>query len=85
MRTYIKATLKKFSAAAQCDQTGFQVLHKDLVPQMEYGGQGLYNTGYLVHKDFVDKPNPQNMAPRVSDDPKPVKNPRPCKNMTGLN
>ena len=84
MRRYIRSNLRNFSAAAQCDQTGFQVLHKDLVPQMDYNGQGLYWTGFLVHKDFVDKPNPQKMATKIFSDPRTVKNPRPCKNMEGL-
>lgn len=84
MRTYIPKRKKFISASAQCDNSGFIVMHKDLVKQMEYSGSGLYWTGYLVYKDFYDKPNPQNLAPRLYGDPKTVDNPRTTKNMGGL-
>ena len=64
-------------AEAVCDMSGIFCMHKDLRPQMEYAGEGLVFTGFYVHKDFLDKPNPQNMTPKVYFDPIPISNPRP--------
>lgn len=64
-------------AIATCDRSGFVVQHSKLVKQMEYNGQGLFWTGYWVYPKFLDKPNPQNLAPRVKLDPKPILNSKP--------
>lgn len=64
-------------AQAVCDYSGVICMHKDLRPQMEYAGDGLIFTGYYVHKDFLDKPNPQKLEPKTYFDPIPVPNPRP--------
>lgn len=74
---YVHFDKRNPQASAVCDQSGFRVFHKDLVAQMEYNSAGLYNTGFLVHRDFVDTPNPQNMTPYVGVDLRAVKNPRP--------
>ena len=47
---------------------------------LEFGGNELYDTGLLVYKDFVDEPQPANLAPMVVLDPEPVDNPRPILN-----
>lgn len=77
--SYLNISFKDPLPIAQCDRTGFIVMHKDLVWQMEYYGNGLRNTGWLVHKKFVDKPNPQLMVPPIYKDPQPVPNARPIK------
>lgn len=64
-------------ASAQDDQVGQICMHKDLRPKMEYRGYGLVWTGRMVHKDFLDEPNPQGLAPVFPPDPLPVSNPRP--------
>lgn len=64
-------------AVGFCDKTGSPFLKKDLVKQMEWRGNSLQWTGALVGKPFVDKPNEQGRTPRLSEDPVPVKNPRP--------
>jgi hypothetical protein len=69
-------------AVAQCDYSGQIVMHKDLCPQMEYSGKGLYFTGFWVHKDYLDLPNPQKLAPPIKQDPIPVRNPRPSPFLT---
>lgn len=69
-------------AVAQCDYSGAIGMHKNLVPQMEYSGKGLYFTGYYVLKNFADLPNPQKLVPQVKMDPVPVKNPRPSPFLT---
>jgi hypothetical protein len=54
-------------------------MHKDLRKQYEYYGNGLRYTGWMVHKKFLDKPNPQNLIPPFFADPEPVPDARPIK------
>lgn len=75
--TYANVTKENFSPLAQCDVTGLPVLYTDLVPQMEWAGDKLYNTGLLAYKDFVDEPNPALQTPPIFGDPTPVLNARP--------
>lgn len=72
--------LRNFSPLGQCDITGAIVPYKDLRPYMEWAGYGLYNTGILAYKRFVDKPDGALRTPNVYLDPEPVLNPRPIKN-----
>lgn len=60
-----------------CDYTGFVFNHKDLVKQMEWRGNGLIWTGYMVGKPYVDTPNEQLRPPILPPDPVPFKIPRP--------
>lgn len=69
---------------AQCDGSGMLVMHEDLRWYKEYAGDGLINSGYLVHYRFLDKPNPQNLAPLVYLDPIPIENPRPSPYITEI-
>lgn len=75
--TYVKKGMHSFSPKAQCDITGFPVSHSELVPYYEWGGNTLYYTGLLAHKDFVDAPNPRGKTPIIYHDPTPVLNARP--------
>jgi len=59
-----------------CDKTQFICLHEDLVKQMEWRGNSLQWTGYMVHRDYVDKPNEQLRPPILAPDPVPLVNPR---------
>lgn len=59
-----------------CDDSGFVFNHKDLVKQMEWRGNNLVWTGFLVGRPYLDVPNEQNRPPLTKDDPRPVKNPR---------
>lgn len=77
IKKLFRSSINSFSPIGMCDQSNFIVPHKDLVWQMEYNGAGLFNTGLLVYKKFVDKPNPTNLAPKFYGDPKPVMNARP--------
>lgn len=58
------------------DITGLPVMVPDMVKQMEYGPQGLYWTGFMVHHKDADEPNPQLVPPRLKPDPVPILNPR---------
>lgn len=59
-----------------CDYSGFPFLVKDLVKQMEWRGNALVWTGFLVGRPYVDTPNEQNRPPILPPDPIPVKMPR---------
>ena len=58
------------------DYTGLPVMHPDMVKQMEYIGNGLAWTGFMVHYKDVSQPNPQKIPPRLKPDPVPIPNPR---------
>jgi hypothetical protein len=74
---YSRIDPKKPRALGMCDLSGFLCRHEDLIRQMEYRGNGLVWTGFLVHPDFADQPNPQGLVPILLPDPIPIKNPRP--------
>jgi hypothetical protein len=75
---YTKINMSNPLALGRCDYSGFLVRHADLVPQLQYRGAGaLVDTKYLVHRNFVDTPNPQDLTPLVMPDPIPIQNPRP--------
>jgi len=75
--TYVHINKRNPRASAVCDISGFRVMHHNLVHQMEYNGEGLYDTGLMVEKRFATRPNPQNMTPYIGPDMKPVPDPRP--------
>lgn len=74
---YLRINRNNPDVQSVCDRTGFTVLHKDLRPQYKIVGNGKVNTGLLVHKDFVDNLNYQQLAPKPYLDPFPVPNLRP--------
>lgn len=74
---YVRIDPKNPEALAICDYSGLPCMHKDLVRQMEWRGDGLVWTGLLVNKRFSDIPNEQGRAPLLPPDPIPVANPRP--------
>ena|ERR1700760_4225114 len=74
---YTNMSKKSPRAIARCDYSGLMVRHGNLVKQMQYRGQGLVFTGFLVNPKFADKPNAQELTPRVKLDPVPILFPRP--------
>lgn len=60
-----------------CDKTQFIMRHCDMVKQMEYLGDSLQWTGYMVGKWYADKPNPSLKPVVLKPDPVPLDNPRP--------
>ena len=74
---YLRIDRNDPQARAVCDYSGIVCMHEDLIKQMEYRGNGLSWTGFMVHKKFADVPNPQNLTPLVYRDPIPIRNPRP--------
>jgi len=63
-------------AIGQCDYSGFIVPYHELVRQMEYRGNALVWTGFLVWNRFADQPNPQLLDPILKQDPIPLREPR---------
>ncbi len=63
-------------ALGVCDYSRFICMKKDLVKQMEWRGNALIWTGWLVHPNYLDVPNEQLRAPILPPDPVPVANPR---------
>lgn len=59
-----------------CDFTGFVHFRKDLIRQMEWRGNRLQWTGFMVGRDYLDQPNPQLRPPVLRPDPVPVRYPR---------
>lgn len=60
-----------------CDKTQFVMRHCDMVKQMEYMGDSLEWTGYMVGKWYADKPNPSLRPVHLKPDPVALQNPRP--------
>lgn len=60
----------------KCDITGLPTMHTDLIKQMDYIGNGLVWTGFMVNYVDADQPNPQRIPPRLKPDPVPIPNPR---------
>lgn len=78
--TYVDTIFRwpmKVVGAAQCDYSTFPIKKTDQVKQMEYDGQGLYFTGFLVHRKFADKPQPQLLKPNTKNDPISIRDARP--------
>jgi hypothetical protein len=66
------------SAFAICDTCGYQFNRTALVEQMEYFGNEIRKTGFLVcQRTCNDIPQPQISTPILPNDPYPVRNPRP--------
>lgn len=74
---YTNMRMNQPRAIARCATSDFMVQHASLQKQYRFAGSGLVDTGYLVHPKFLDKPNPQNLTPRIKLDPKPIANARP--------
>ncbi len=74
---YTKITPDNPLAVGKCDYSGLIFRRADMSRQMEYSSRGLYWTGFFVSYKYLDKPNPQRMAPIVTPDPIPIQFPRP--------
>lgn len=77
MGKHFKIDVRRPLGSALCDKTQFRMRHCDLVRQMEWYGNTLQWTGYMVGKWYVDRPNPAGRVPILKPDPVPLNNPRP--------
>lgn len=73
---YVTVDKDNPEAVGICDYSGFVFPRKDLIRQMEWRGNRLVWTGFLVGRPYVDQPNPQLRPPILPPDPIPVINPR---------
>lgn len=73
---YLKIDPKHPDAKAVCDYTHIVTNRSKLKKQMDYRGDPLVWTGFLVHEDYLDKPQQQFRPPPLKPDPVPVINPR---------
>lgn len=74
---HVRIDTESPDALGICDYTGFVFNRKDLVRQMEWRGNSLQWTGFLVGRPYADKPNPQLIPPILPPDPVPIVYPRP--------
>lgn len=59
-----------------CDRTGHIFLKRDLVKDMQWCGNRLVWTGFLVGRDYADKPNPSDVPSIIPIDPESVRDAR---------
>jgi hypothetical protein len=75
---YAFADMQQPEVWGTCDRCGFLYFLKDLLPQMQWAGQALVNTGLLVcARECLDNPNEQFRTIIIGPDPAPVLNARP--------
>jgi hypothetical protein len=74
---YVRIDQDNPQALGICDFTGFVTNRRDMVKQMEWRGNRLIWTGFLVNAKFADTPNPQLKPPLLRPDPYPTVMPRP--------
>jgi len=64
------------AAFAICDQCGFQYNHRDLRWEVQWFGNQIRKTGFLVCPTCWDHPNPTLRPKVLPPDPVPILNPR---------
>jgi hypothetical protein len=64
-------------AAAVCDRGGEVRRHIDLIREMRWAGNRLVPSGFLVCRDHLDMPHPQDRVLILPPDPQPIRDPRP--------
>jgi hypothetical protein len=69
---HVHINRKNPAALGVCDDSGFDFNHKHLIKQMEWRGDRLVWTGFLVGQPYLDVPQEQNRPPLVKNDPRPV-------------
>lgn len=79
---YVNINLSNPRALGVCDYSGYIFNREDLVKQMDWRGNALVWTGFLVGKPFLDIPNDQARPPILPPDPIPVQMPRLPQNKT---
>lgn len=79
---YVTIDINNPDALGICDYTGFVFNKRDLVKQMEWRGNALVWTGFMVGRPFLDVPNEQNRTPILPPDPVPVPLPRVMQDQT---
>ncbi len=73
---YVSVSSSSPKALGICDYSGFVFNREDMVKQMEWRGNALVWTGFIVGRPFADRPNEQLRPPILPPDPVPVQWPR---------
>lgn len=79
-----RISLRRPEAMGECDRTGFWYPLSQMRRQFQWAGNKLIDTGLLVGPDQVDVPQDQFRSIILPPDPRPVPNPRPSQNTTGV-
>lgn len=79
-----RISMRRPKAIGECDRCGFWHNLVDLVPQKQWAGYSLIDTGYLVGRDCLDRPQEQLRAFILPPDPRPLPNTRRSPNITPL-
>ena len=75
---FARVSTRQPEAFAICDTCGHLFNHTSLVQQMEFHGNSIRPTGFMVcTRTCTDTPQPQISTPILPNDPYPIKNPRP--------
>lgn len=69
---HVRIDPKNPAALGVCDRSGFTFNHKNLIKQLDWRGDRLVWTGWLVGRPYLDTPQEQNRPPLVKADPYPV-------------
>lgn len=73
---YVTIDTSNPAALGICDKSGFVFRRQDMIKQMEWRGNALVWTGFIVGRPFADVPNEQLRPPILPPDPVPIKLPR---------
>lgn len=73
---HARTSSKNPSALGQCDYSDFTFNRRDLIKQMQWRGDSLQWTGFMVGRPYLDVPNEQLRPPKTQADPYAVINPR---------
>lgn len=73
---YVNINEDNPEALGICDYSGFVFKRADMVRQMEWRGNRLIWTGFIVGKPYSDMPNEQLRPPILRPDPVPIRYPR---------
>lgn len=68
----------------ECDVCGFWHSRMAMSRQFQWAGNALVDTGLVVGRDCLDRPQEQFRSPILPADPMPIINPRPSANVTPI-
>jgi hypothetical protein len=76
--------MRRPKAVGECDRCSGWVNLINLIPQKQWAGYNLVDTGYLVCRDCLDRPQEQLRAFILPQDPRPLPKPRVSPNITPI-
>lgn len=77
-----RISIRRPQAMGECDRCGFWHSHADMIRQLQWAGNKLIDTGLLVGRDCLDRPQDQFRSIILPPDPIPILNARPSPNVT---